>query len=115
MTDFMKDSSSTSKCSWKVWSGYDADLDYRDWDLDFIAYCKIRKISFILDDSYKGKAVSTKAEAKADEAKKDESSAMAEAMGILFHMTDGMARKIVQDEENPRVALDKLHEKISRS
>jgi len=61
-----KEEFTTSK--WKVFSGFHCEYDYREWEDELLARLRIKRVDYLVDESYLNINPPTNAEARADAA-----------------------------------------------
>ena len=104
-----KEEFTTSK--WKVFSGFHCEYDYREWEDELLARLRIKRVDYLVDESYLNINQPTNAEARADAAKMILLKDYTLAMGIFFEMTSDLPRKMVRRITIPAFALKELRNK----
>jgi len=91
-----------TQTKWKVFSGFQCDYDYRDWEDELMARFRLKRVDDLLELAYANVEPRTHSEAEADEAKLQTKKDYSLAMSIFFDMTSDLPRNII--------LRDKYHE-----
>ena len=52
--------------TWKVFSGYDSSFDYRTWENEVKQRLRLKRVAYLIDNSYATVKIPTEVEAAAD-------------------------------------------------
>ena len=96
---------------WKVFSGYDSSFDYRTWENEVKQRLRLKRVAYLIDNSYATVKIPTEVEAAADPKKETILKDMNTACTIIYTMTDGVPRNLIIDIEEPYKALLTLRSK----
>ena len=103
------DTSSSTK--WKVYSGFQCEHNYRDWEDELFARLRLKRIDYLVSSATYDVEPPTNAEAAADEAQLRLQKDYSLAMSIFFDMTTELPRKMIRRVTVPFKALTALRAK----
>ena len=97
---------------WKVYSGFQCEYDYRDWEDELLARLRLKRLDYLLEPSYANVEPPTHSEAEADAAKLQTKKDYCLVMSNFFDMTSDLPRKMIRRATIPLKALNDLCEKF---
>ena len=106
---YEKDDSFSTK--WKVYSGFQCEYNYRDWEDELMARLRLKRVDYLLLEATYNKEPPTHAQAASDEAKLQLLKDYSLAMSIFFDMTSDLPRKMIRRATVPVKALKELRKK----
>ena len=107
---YEKDDTSTST-KWKVYSGFQCEHNYRDWEDELFARLRLKRIDYLVSSATYNVEPPTNQRAAADEAQLRLQKDYSLAMSIFFDMTSELPRKMIRRATVPYKALKDLREK----
>ena len=106
---YEKDDSFSTK--WKVYSGFQCEYNYRDWEDELMARLRLKRVDYLLLEATYNKEPPTHAQAASDEAKLQLLKDYSLAMSIFFDMTSDLPRKMIRRATVPVKKLKELRKK----